>query len=95
MAIAAPPRECESQFKEKERAMKATAVDGEVLTAKEVCALLQIHPSTLYKLTRQGKIPSFGIGTDWRFRADQIERWMAEKSMYVRLARNVIESGVN
>ena len=75
--------------------MKATAVDGEVLTAKEVCALLQIHPSTFYKLTRQGKIPSFRVGTDWRFRTELIERWMAEKSMYVRLARNVIESGVN
>jgi hypothetical protein len=24
-----------------------------------------------------------------------IERWMAEKSVYARLARNVIESGVN
>jgi hypothetical protein len=30
-------------------------VEGEVLTAKEVCALLRIHPSTLYKLTKQGR----------------------------------------
>jgi DNA-binding CsgD family transcriptional regulator len=48
-------RGCGSQFKEKERALKATAVEGEVLTAKEVCALLRIHPSTLYKLTKQGR----------------------------------------
>jgi excisionase family DNA binding protein len=81
--------------KSKERAVKATAVDGEVLTAKEVCALLRIHPSTLYKLTKQGRIPSFRIGNDWRFRMELIERWMAEKSVYARLARNVIESGVN
>jgi excisionase family DNA binding protein len=91
----APGKGCGSQFKEKERAMKAPAVDGEVLTAKEVCALLQIHPSTLYKLTKQGRIPSFRIGNDWRFRMDLIERWMDEKSIYARLARNVIESGVN
>jgi len=58
--------------------MKATAVDGEVLTAKEVCALLRIHPSTLYKLSKQGRIPSFRIGNDWRFRMELIERWMAE-----------------
>ena len=75
--------------------MKVTALDGEVLTEKEVCTLLQIHPSTLYKLTRQGRIPSFRIGTDRRFRMELIERWMAEKSMYTRLARSVIESGVN
>jgi len=95
MAIALSRSECGSQFKERERAMKATAVDGEVLTTKEVCHLLRIHPSTLYKLTRQGRIPSFRIGTDWRFRMELIERWMAEKSVYARLARNFIESGVN
>ena len=67
----------------------------EVLTVKEVCKILRVHPSTVYKLTRQGRIPSFRVGTEWRFRADQIERWMAEKSMYVYLARNVIELGVN
>ena len=71
------------------------AANYEVLTVKEVCEILHVHPTTLYKLTRQGKIPGFRMGTDWRFRADQIERWMAEKSMYARLARNVIESGVN
>ncbi len=96
MAIALPQKGvCVSQFKEKERAVKATAVDGEVLTAKEVCALLRIHPSTLCKLTKQGRIPSFRIGNDWRFRMELIERWMAEESVYARLARNVIESGVN
>jgi excisionase family DNA binding protein len=47
----------------------------EVLTVKEVCEILRVHPTTVYKLTREGKIPSFRIGTDWRFRADQIERW--------------------
>ena len=67
----------------------------EVLTVKEVCEILRVHPTTVYKLTKQGKIPSFRIGTDWRFRADQIERWMVEKSMHARLARNVTESGVN
>ena len=54
---------------------------NEILTIKEVCDLLQVHPTTLYKLIRQGKIPSFRIGADWRFRRDEIERWMAEKSM--------------
>ena len=75
--------------------MKATSADGEVLTTKEACHLLRIHPSTLYKLTRQGKIPSFRVGTDWRFRTELIERWMAEKSMYAREVRKVIKSGVN
>jgi excisionase family DNA binding protein len=92
MAIALAQRGGGSQFQEKERIM---AGNYEVLTVKEVCEILRVHPTTVYKLTRQGKIPSFRIGTDWRFRADQIERWMAEKSMYARQVRKVIKSGVN
>jgi excisionase family DNA binding protein len=51
-----------------------------VLTVKEVCDLLRVHPTTLYKLIRAGKIPSFRVGSDWRFQQDLIERWMAEES---------------
>src|SRR5258708_40102973 len=35
--------------------------------SKEVCDLLKVHPSTVYKLTREGKIPGFRIGSEWRF----------------------------
>jgi excisionase family DNA binding protein len=51
-----------------------------VLTAKEVCEVLRIHQSTLYKLVRAGRIPSFRVGSDWRFQQDLIERWMVEES---------------
>ena len=69
--------------------------DHEILTVREICDLLQVHQSTIYKLVRQGKIPSFRVGTDWRFRKDLIERWMAEKSMSAGQVRKVIESVVN
>jgi excisionase family DNA binding protein len=55
-------------------------IDREVLTVKEVSELLQVHSSTLLKLVRQGKIPAFRIGTDWRFRKEGIERWMIEQT---------------
>ena len=56
------------------------ASDPEVLTVKEVCELLQLHQSTVYKLIKEGKIPAFRIGSDWRFRKDLIMRWMAENT---------------
>jgi excisionase family DNA binding protein len=56
------------------------AADDEVLTVKEVCELLRVGQSTLYRLIKQGKIPSFRIGKDWRFRTDVIVRWMAEQT---------------
>jgi excisionase family DNA binding protein len=61
--------------------MNPMAVDAEVLTVEEVSDLLRIHQSTLYRMIRQGKIPSFQIGTDWRFLRHRLVRWMAEQSI--------------
>jgi len=41
--------------------------------------MLGVHTSTVYKLIKEGKIPSFRVGSDWRFRRDQIVRWLAEQ----------------
>jgi excisionase family DNA binding protein len=56
------------------------ASDHEILTMKEVCELLRVDRSTIYRLIRLGKIPSFRIGKDWRFRKEGIERWMVEQT---------------
>ena len=71
------------------------ANDHEVLTLKELCELLRVHRSTAYRLLREGKIPSFRIGSDWRFRKDVITRWLAEKSMRAEQLRKIIESDAN
>jgi excisionase family DNA binding protein len=57
------------------------ASDDEILTVKEVGEILQVHPSTIYKLTRLGKIPAFRVGSDWRFRKDVIERWIGDEAI--------------
>ena len=51
----------------------------ELLTAKEVSDILHIHLSTLHKMIRAAGIPSFRVGSDWRFRKDLLMRWMAEQ----------------
>jgi excisionase family DNA binding protein len=53
--------------------------DHRILTTKEVSEILGVHTSTVYKLIKEGKIPSFRVGSDWRFRRDQIVRWLAEQ----------------
>jgi excisionase family DNA binding protein len=70
-----------AHFQEKERGMNLITVDAEVLTVKEVSKLLRVHPTTVYRLIRQGKIPSFQIGTDWRFLTHRLARWMVEQSI--------------
>jgi len=51
----------------------------EILTAKEVADYLNIHPLTVHRYAREGKIPAFKIGTDWRFHKKYIQRWIKEK----------------
>jgi len=54
--------------------------EKEILTTKEVADYLSIHPLTVHKYAREGRIPAFRIGTDWRFHKKYIERWIREKS---------------
>lgn len=56
--------------------MVETADD--VLTIADLAVYLKIPKSTLYKLVREGKIPSQKIGRHWRFRKVAIDRWLEE-----------------
>lgn len=49
---------------------------GEIITVEELAAYLKIPKSTIYKLVREGKIPSQKIGRHWRFRKEAIDRWL-------------------
>jgi excisionase family DNA binding protein len=69
--------------------------DDDILTVREISNLLRLHPATVYKLVKQGKIPSFRIGSEWRFRKDVIMRWMAQQSMEAQQVRKVIDTGVD
>jgi len=51
----------------------------EILTAKEVAEYLNIHPLTVHRYAREGRIPAFKIGTDWRFHKKYIEKWIKQK----------------
>jgi len=48
----------------------------EILTAEDVCQYLKIPRSTLYKLSRDKKIPAFRVGRHWRFNRKKIEEWV-------------------
>ncbi len=40
---------------------------------------MKVHPKTLQKLARQGRIPGVHVGKLWRFRASVIEAWIAQQ----------------
>ncbi len=48
----------------------------EILTLKEVAEYLKLAEKTAYRLAAEGKLPGFKVGGSWRFKADDIERWI-------------------
>lgn len=52
----------------------------ELLTPLELSRILKLHPFTVTRLAREGKLPGFKVGGSWRFRKDQFERWMEERT---------------
>jgi excisionase family DNA binding protein len=51
----------------------------QILTLKEVAAYLKLADKTAYKLAAEGKLPGFKVGGSWRFKSDDIERWIEDK----------------
>ena len=47
----------------------------DVMDSHDAAAFLGAHVETIRRLARGGRIPSFKVGKDWRFRRDSIERW--------------------
>ena len=45
----------------------------DVLTPKQVAKYLNVDVRTVYKITRQGRIPAFKVGNLWRYRKSDIQ----------------------
>lgn len=51
----------------------------EVMTAEEIAEYLRIHPYTVRRLARAGKLPGFKIGGQWRFNRKELDRLQKQK----------------
>ncbi len=49
--------------------------DEDILTIADLSRHLRVHPTTIYRLLRQGRIPGFRVGSTWRFNKSAIESW--------------------
>lgn len=49
-----------------------------ILTLKEVAEYLKLAEKTAYRLAAEGKLPGFKVGGSWRFKRDDIEKWIED-----------------
>lgn len=46
------------------------------MTVKDVAEYLQLSMDMVYKMAQQGKIPASKIGSQWRFKREEIDKWV-------------------
>jgi excisionase family DNA binding protein len=57
--------------------MKVNGVKkAQIMTLREVAQYLGLHVMTVYKLTREGRVPAAKIGGQWRFKRDVLDGWL-------------------
>jgi excisionase family DNA binding protein len=55
-----------------------------LMTIEEVASYLRLSKDTVYRMAQVGKIPAHKVGAQWRFRREDVDRWLEER-------RNVAE----
>jgi excisionase family DNA binding protein len=50
--------------------------NDQIMTLREVAKYLGLHAMTVYKLTREGRVPAAKIGGQWRFKRDVLDQWL-------------------
>ena len=54
-------------------------VEDDILTIDEVAKYLRVSERTVYEWAQKGEIPSGKIGTVWRFKRADIEKWVNDR----------------
>ena len=45
------------------------------LNSEQAAALVRVHPKTLQRLARNGRVIGYRVGKLWRFRASDLDGW--------------------
>ena len=54
-------------------------IDEDILTIEEVAKYLRVSERTVYEWAQKGEIPSGKIGTVWRFKRSELEKWVDDR----------------
>ncbi len=60
------------------RSRRAVPSAGRWLTTDEVTTLLRVAPGTVYRLVTSAALPAARVGGQWRFKASDVEDWLAQ-----------------
>jgi excisionase family DNA binding protein len=47
-----------------------------MMTVRDVARYLRVHDITIYRMVNSGRLPAVRVGRVWRFRREDIDRWL-------------------
>lgn len=56
--------------------MRNEEIPERLMTLEEVADYLRLSIHTIYKMLQKGKIPAYKVGKQWRFKKEDIDRWV-------------------
>ena len=59
-----------------------------LLTLSEAANLLQVSTRTLQRMIRNGELPAFKVGGQWRVRETQLRQWVESREGSIVDAKN-------
>jgi nitrogen PTS system EIIA component len=59
--------------------LRSFILEDDILTIEEVAKYLRVSERTVYDWAQKGEIPSGKIGTVWRFKKSEIEKWVNDR----------------
>ena len=51
----------------------------EIMTPEELAEYLRVSRQTIYNLLWRGEIPGMKVGTHWRLKKTDVEKWISQK----------------
>lgn len=54
---------------------------SEIMTIEQVARYLSLHELTVRRLAREGEIPAFKVGRQWRVKRDLLDRWIEREAL--------------
>lgn len=55
--------------------------ESEIMTLQDVADYLKLHYITVYRFIKTRGLPAFRLGSDWRFRRSDLEKWIGQRSV--------------
>ena len=53
--------------------------DTHYLTVDEVAKRFGVNVTTVYRLVKQGHLPAFKVGNQWRFSEHRLDEWVSDQ----------------